>query len=116
MPNKSNIVLVGVGEPWDFEGPDGKNRIKGKITKIINDETVIFKSNHIQKFDEGSGDLFIFSARHVDEKLVHKDSQGRIFYKGTFGAGLIKDTNYLDKDVKIIEKNSIYVFIGSVGY
>jgi hypothetical protein len=114
MSNKT--IIVSVDEPWNFEGPDGKNVIKGKIVKIINNKILIFKANKEQTFDEGKGIFFVFFARHKGEILVHKNKQGKIFYEGAFGAGLIKDTNYLDKDVEIIEENSIYVFIGSINY
>lgn len=32
------LVSISVGEPWDFEGPDGPNALNGRITAVGQDE------------------------------------------------------------------------------
>ncbi len=31
---KGRAVVIAVGEPWDFEGPDGKNVLRGSIAEV----------------------------------------------------------------------------------
>jgi hypothetical protein len=47
--------FISVGEPWDFESQDGQNIIRGKIINIKDKEYLIFKSNHLLRFDSIKG-------------------------------------------------------------
>ena len=108
------ILTIYVGEPWDFRGPDGRNKIKGEVVFEINEDTLIFKSTKKQKFLEGKGNLFLLLARHVGVHLINSDRENKNRYFGSFGAGLLKDnTEYKNKTKEELEKESKYVFIGS---
>ncbi|AKL98423.1 hypothetical protein [Endomicrobium proavitum] len=105
---------ISVDEPWDFTGPDGDNVMKGEVIYEISPKELIFRSFKKQKFDNHRGNLFLFISRHVGFDLVHNTILGKKRYDGTFGAGLLKDSvDYKNKTRKELEKESIYVFIGS---
>ena len=110
-------LTISIGEPWDFKGPDGRNKMKGKVIFEVNNRAVIFKSTKKQKFIEGKGNLFLCLARYVGDDLVCFNNKKEKFYSGTFGAGLLKDdADYKNKTKEQLEKESKYVFIGSFGY
>ena len=66
--NKSNYY-ISVSEPWDFEGPDGKNIIKGTVLKILNQDCVIFKSSSVIEIDGNIGDTFVLFSRHYNNNF-----------------------------------------------
>lgn len=105
-----------VGEPWDFEGPDGKNVMYGEVVYEISPKAVIFKAFNEQTFGKGKGCLFVCSTRYQGDILVHVDSKGNKKYEGTLGAGLLKNANYINKSYEDLEKESIYVLIGNFKY
>ncbi|EQA71114.1 hypothetical protein [Leptospira noguchii] len=107
MENKN--YYISVDEPWDFVGPDGKNRINGHILKIVDNDCVLFKTNHILNFDNVEGDILVLLSRHTG---YHFDSlETNKFW--TFGGGLLLTKDYENMNRKELEKNSKYVIIGS---
>lgn len=61
---------------------------------------------------KGSGSLFLLLAQHYKEILVHRNMFGQIYYKGTFNAGLIRNSADINQSVDILERKSDFVFIG----
>lgn len=106
--------FISIGEPWDFEGPDGQNKIIGIVIKEISENALIFKSDKIQTFKEGTGNIFLLLSRYNDEVLIKKNSKGNNEYIGTVGGSLINAKDYLNKERKALEKEGTYVFIGGI--
>lgn len=101
---------ISVGEPWDFEGPDGKNRINGHILKIVDNDCVLFKANHTLNFGNIQGDILVLLSRHTGYHFDTLKTSG--FW--TFGGGLLLTKDYENMNRKELEKNSKYVIIGSI--
>ncbi len=102
---------ISVGEPWDFEGPDGPNIIRGRIEKIISDDCIIFKSDHEIAFGDVKGDIFALFPQH----------QGHDFFdlahhSVTVGGGLLLVSSYDHLSAKDLQRPGIskYVIIGSL--
>ncbi len=100
--------FISVGEPWDYEGPDGKNLINGRILKVIDNRIIVFKSDHKVNLHNVCSDVLVllprydrdfFSIRHNRHVTV-----GGALYKGTY------DDNTSEEDLK----NSEYVLIGGL--
>ncbi len=105
-----SAYYVGVSEPWDFIGPDGKNIIKGKILKIVDNDCVIFKSNHLLEMEGKTSYILILLSRHKD---LHFDNiERRNFW--TVGGGLLFTDSYDNMNAQELEKNSKYFIIGSL--
>lgn len=98
-----------VSDPWDFEGPSGKNFIVGEIVKILSSICVIFKSESLLSFDGHSGKLLILKSRYDDQHLTQENN-----YEGTVGGALLLTEKYKDFDEKELENNSKYVLIGKL--
>lgn len=97
---------ITVSEPWDFEGPAGKNLIVGVIVKILSSSYLIFKSDHFIKFGGVEGQLFILKARYEGQNLE--------CLEGTVGGSLIVINDYENQDAKKIEESSKYLIIGTL--
>lgn len=110
-----NKYKISVGEPWNFEGPDGRNLIVGSVSQILNTKTIVFESDQQISFNRISGKVFsgkqfILFARYRDEVLVNGDT-----YKGTVnGLLIIKPFEVLTLDFAHNPNNSVHVFIGSL--
>lgn len=61
---KKERYFILVGEPWDFESPDGQNIIKGNILSVKSNQYLVFKANHCLKFDRIESDILILTPRH----------------------------------------------------
>ncbi len=103
-----NKYKLSVGEPWDFQGVDGKNTILGRVIKEINETTLIFEAYKEQSFEEGKGKFFLLKARYSKEKLVNDNEYGGIVN------GFLILEDFSDKSIKEIEKISRYVIIGGL--
>ncbi|WP_000660061.1 hypothetical protein [Leptospira interrogans] len=106
---KEKIYYISVDEPWDFVGPDGKNRINGHILKIVDHDCVLFKANHTLSFDNIQGNILVLLSRHTGYHFDSLETSG--FW--TFGGGLLLTKDYESMNRKELEKNSKYVIIGS---
>ncbi|MGZ3753266.1 MAG: hypothetical protein ACXVP0_07440 [Bacteroidia bacterium] len=102
---------ITVSEPWDFEGPAGKNLIVGSVIKSVSDEILVFKSDHVLHFNELTGNILILQSRYEKHPLKNKSG-----YNGTAGGSLfLLDWNSNQQSSKdFLEKNSKYVIIGSL--
>ncbi|ASV12353.1 hypothetical protein [Leptospira santarosai] len=109
MENKS--YYISVDEPWNFEGPDGKNIIKGEILKIIDRDCVLFKTNHILNIDNKEGNILVLISRHSGSGYHFDTLEINGFW--TFGGGILLTQDYENMDRKELEKNSKYIIIGS---
>ena len=66
-------VEISVGEPWDFEGPDGPNALRGRIVEVIPGEAGEPRSQRLRievtPFEAGGGRLIRWltaSRRYAD--------------------------------------------------
>jgi len=105
-----NSFFLSIGEPWNFEGPDGQNIIKGSIVKVISPRCLIFKANHIIKFDKGSGSFLALFTRHTGTSF----NDLRVDPIGISFNGVLVEGDYHDGiDEKELEKGK-FVIIGSI--
>ncbi len=95
-----------VSEPWDFESPAGINLIIGVIVKVLSSTCLIFKSDHLLKFEEGEGELLVLKSRYEGQELDN--------LKGTVGGALVLTNDYENQSEEELEKNSKYVIIGAL--
>ena len=102
------IYKVTVAEPWDFEGPDGPNTIKGSIIKILDVNCVVFRTPYRLQFKGKEGDVFILSARNWS--FEHLKKEGEIIVN----IGLFLGTNIDNKTSAELKANSMFVMIGSL--
>jgi hypothetical protein len=100
---------ISVGEPWNFEGPDGQNCIIGEVIDVLSPTVILFKSDRPQKFEELTGNIFLLSARYVGDSLVSDNG-----CEGTVGGGLLLTEDYDGRDEAYLSENSKYVLIGGI--
>ena len=98
-----------VSEPWDYENKNGENAIEGQIIDVISKYVVAFQSDEKLVFGEHIGNILILQSRYKDSIL---DLENR--YIGTVGGGLYLLNDYKRESVSFLEKNSVYVLIGSL--
>lgn len=98
---------ISIGEPWDFEGPDGPNLIKGSIIKTLSQTTAIFKSDHILSFKGYTGVFFVLTTRYMEDSLIPPV---------TVNGGLLLNNEYGNQTEDELIKNSIFVFIGGISW
>lgn len=70
-------VWVGVSEPWNFEGPDGQNRLQGRVVRIWQKDPDDVRSQRLELevtpfcSEEGAMiDRLVAGARYVDERGI----------------------------------------------
>jgi hypothetical protein len=113
---KGNKILkeyefyISIGEPWNFVGPDGQNRIDGKIIKILNEECLVFKSNNIITIENLKGNIFICRPRYFGENYTMLDK------KKLVPSNILLLMKEFDEKMKVEEifQNAEYVIIGSI--
>lgn len=101
--------FISVGEPWDFESPDGQNIIKGNILSIKSNQCVVFKAYHYLKFGNIDGDILVLTPRH----------QGNNFSDLTNELIVVNGSILLKKyddalSEKELNENAKFVMIGSI--
>jgi hypothetical protein len=103
--------FISVGEPWDFNSPDGENIINGIIIKILSATCIIFKANYILDFDGALGNFFILYPRHAESNF--NDLKGGTGYVIINGNLLLEEYNE-NMDENYLKEQSKFVFIGSI--
>lgn len=103
--------LISVGEPWDFNSPDGQNIINGVIFKILSDTCLIFKANYTLNLKEVSGKLLILYPRYAESNFSNlQNGDGYVPINGNI---LLKEYNEsMNED--FLKDNSKFVIIGSI--
>ncbi|EKR64987.1 hypothetical protein LEP1GSC036_2294 [Leptospira weilii str. 2006001853] len=109
MKEKEYYILV--AEPWDFVGPDGKNIIKGKILKIIDDDCILFKTNHKLRIKDVEGDVLVLSSRYKKDDHFVKDIKELDW---TINVGLLLTKEYKDLNESGLKSYSKFIIIGSL--
>jgi len=106
---------IGVGNPWDFTGPDGDNLIIGKLIKIVTPDCAIFQSNHSISVGGVTGNLFFLSSRYQNYDIYSSFAEINLW---TCGVGIYtgSDDTYLNMHRQQLEENSKYVIIGGLHY
>ena len=103
--------FISVGEPWDFNSPDGQNIINGVIIKILSASCLIFKANYVLDFNGHLGDLFILYPRHSENDFADlKNETNYVTINGNLLIGGF-DENMSEKELK---EKSDFVLIGSI--
>lgn len=101
--------VITIAEPWNFESPDGKNIIKGKILSIINNHLLIFKANYLLNFDGVSGDILILSPRSKEGNFDNIETK-----EVDVNGGLFLDNFNDEMDAVILKDNCKFVLIGTL--
>lgn len=108
---KTKKYYISVGEPWDFNSPDGQNIINGIIVKILSATCLIFKANYVLDFKGHFGDIFILYPRHSESDFDNlKNETNYITINGNL---LIGDFNESMSEKELKEKSE-FVLIGSI--
>jgi len=97
-----------ISEPWDFEYAH-TNIIEGIILAQISSTLLLFKANYSLTFGEISGDMFILKPRYEKQAFNLKNNDPQ-----TVGGALLQVEHYNGEKEDFLEKNSAYVFIGSL--
>jgi hypothetical protein len=103
--------FISVGEPWDFESPDGQNIIRGFVLKIISATCLIFKANYLLNIGGVKGDVLVLTPRDLDGSFYELKND---FDYLTVNGGLLLveyDENYNEK---IVKDNSKFIIVGGV--
>jgi len=106
-----NNYYISVGEPWDFNSPDGENIIRGIILKIISATCLVFRTNYHLDFEGVKGDKLILSPRHVENNFYELDKGSSLI---TVNGGLLfkdYDDNLSEEELR---NNSKFAIIGSI--
>ncbi|MFT3751289.1 MAG: hypothetical protein QM768_23460 [Agriterribacter sp.] len=103
--------FISVGEPWDFDSPDGQNIINGIIIKILSATCLIFKANYILDFNGISSNLFVLYPRHAESDF--DDLKNGIDYVTVNGNILPMEYNE-NMNEDSLKENSKFVIIGSI--
>lgn len=106
---KQEKYFISVGEPWDFESPDGQNIVRGNILSIKSNQCLVFKANHYLKFDSNESDILILSPRHQGNDF--SDLPNKLVVVN--GSLLFKDYDEALGE-KELQENARFVIIGSI--
>ncbi len=102
---------ISVGEPWNFDSPDGQNIINGVIVKILSAWCLLFKADYILDFNGVSGRVLVLYPRHADSNFddLQKDKE----YLAVNGNLLTEEYNeYMSEDY--LKEKSKFVIIGGI--
>ena len=102
---------ISVGEPWDFNGPDGQNIIKGVVLKILSATCLIFKANNILNLKGVSGIFFVLYPRHAESNF--DDLKNGADFVTVNGNILLEEYNETMNEDYLKEKSK-FVIIGSI--
>ncbi len=105
---KKQLYYLSVGEPWNFETPDGQNIVKGEIIKNVDDNCLIFQSNHILQFDNIKGNILVLSPRYKKPDFSSLSTEDININGG------VLTTSYENLTSEELFKDSKFVIIGSV--
>ena len=106
--NKRKIYQISVGEPWNYDGPDGPNIIKGAILKVVSSNCIVFKSNSFLQFDKHGGDILVLSTRYQGDDFAALDRLVNVN-----GALLLIEYHDALSEVEL-KQNAKFVIIGSL--
>lgn len=108
---KQKKYFISVGEPWDFDSPDGQNIINGIIIKILSATCLIFKANYVLDFKGVTGNFFVLYPRHSENDF--DDLKNGKDYVTVNGNILTKEYNE-SMDENCLKEHSKFVIIGSI--
>lgn len=103
--------FISVGEPWDFESPDGQNIIKGFILKIISTTCLIFKASYLLNIEGVKGDILVLTPRDLGGNF--NELKNDVNYLTVNGGVLLMEYN-LSINEEIAKDNSKFIIIGSI--
>ena len=101
-----------IAEPWDFENPDGQNRIIGKIKSILNNKCIVFESNCISDFgNDIRGHTFILSPRFKDGNFNNIENKN---VEITVNGGVLLVEYKRDMNTNELLNNCKFALIGTL--
>jgi hypothetical protein len=106
---KKGKYFISVGEPWDFESPDGQNIVRGNILSIKSNQCLVFKTDHFLKFDGIESDILMLSPRNRGNDF--SDLQNKLIIVN--GSILFKEYDETLSE-KELQENTKFVIIGSI--
>ncbi|GHT79673.1 hypothetical protein AGMMS50262_23640 [Bacteroidia bacterium] len=105
---KNEKYFISVAEPWDFESPDGQNKVRGSIVSVKSNQCLVFKSNYDLKFGDVTGDILVLFPRHYGIDFSDLGDK-----RLAFNGGLLLKKYNENLSEKELEENSKFVIIGS---
>ena len=106
--NKKKTYQISVGEPWDYEGPDGPNIIKGAILKVVGSNCIVFKCESRLQFGTYAGGIMILTPRYEGDDFAALDRLVNVN-----GALLLIEYHDALSEVEL-KQNAKFVIIGSL--
>jgi hypothetical protein len=106
---KDEKYFISVGEPWDFESPDGQNIVRGNILSIISNQCIVFKSNHALQFGNIKGNILVLTPRTHGNVFSELKSDLVVIN----GSILLKEYNEQLSENEL-KDNMKFVIIGSI--
>lgn len=108
---EQNKYFISVGEPWDFNSPDGENIINGIIIKILSATCLIFKANYLLDFGGVSGNIFVLYPRYAESNFI--ELKNGVEYVAINGNLLVEDFNENENE-EILKEKSKFVLAGTI--
>lgn len=103
--------FISVGEPWNFDSPDGQNIINGVVIKILSATCLIFKANYILNFKGISSNFFVLYPRHLVNNF--DDLTNGTDYI-TINGNILPEEYDEKMDEIYLKERSKFVIIGSI--
>ncbi len=103
--------FISVGEPWDFNSPDGENIINGIIIKIISATCLIFKANYLLDFGGVLGNIFILYPRYTEDNFI--ELKNGVEYVAINGNLLVGDFDENENE-EVLKEKSKFVLAGTI--
>lgn len=102
------MAKIIVSEPWDFDGPNGGNKLDGRILKRFDSKTLLFESIDSVSIGGIAGKYWLLSARYVDQSFDVEP------YTGTVNGSLLSVAPAEKEDLSELKRKSVFVIIGSL--
>lgn len=109
--------ILSVGEPWDFEGPDGQNRVlvdvqgivKGPKEENLTPRHLLLRVKNPFDMDGEKVKLLVASPRYKNDTIEELQSAG-----GTVGCARVRPGFVLFPDGSFAKESVVYCIIGGL--
>jgi len=101
--------IISVGEPWDFNSPDGENIIKGSL-EIKSEKFAIFRLNYEIELKQIRSNILILHPRYENENFYKLKNNSVL----TINAGIISPYEYNNLLLDEVNAKAIFVIVGTL--
>jgi hypothetical protein len=108
---QQNKYVISIGEPWDFNSPDGQGIINGVVVRILSATCLIFKANYILDFNGVLGNFFVLYPRYAKNNF--NDLKNEVGYV-TINGNILPEEYNESMNENYLKEISKFVIIGSI--